>query len=277
MNLERPDAVNWSTLKTIGVSPKHYLHALATPRADTEALLLGRVTHCAVLEPEHLASRYVVEPSFHKGMNDATAIEKGYAGGKQAAASWRASVADTAEIVPADLYERALSMRDAIRADPVGSLYATGGRTEYRIEWLDHATGIRCRGRVDHVNGCLADLKTTRSLLTCERDVARYGYHAQLAWYSDGLDAAGIERTGPPCLLFVESVAPYDVLVLTFTEDDLAIGRRVYRSCLTRLAECRASGEWPGISGGKARRIALPAWAGPVEDEITIDGQPLTV
>ena len=276
MNLERQDAVNWSTLKTIGVSPKHYLHTLATPRPDTEALQLGRVTHCAVLEPERLASRYVVEPAFHKGMNDETAIGKGYAGGKQAAAAWRATVPDTAEVVPSDLYERAILMRDAIRLDPVCSLYATGGRTEYRIEWTDHATGIQCRGRVDHVNGCLADLKTTRSLVTCERDVARFGYHAQLAWYSDGLDAAGIERDGPPCLLFVESVAPFDVLVLTFTEDDLAVGRRVYRAALNRLAECRASGSWPGVSGGRARRIVLPAWAGPIEEEITIDGVPLS-
>lgn len=274
--MERTDPVNWSTLKAIGISPKHYMHTLRTPRPDTEALLLGRVTHCAVLEPDQLAARYIVEPNFHKGMNDETAIAKGYDGGKQAAAAWAAATSRE-EVVPSDLYLRALSMRASILADPVAAPYVRGGYIEHRIEWVDEPTGIKCRGRVDHVNGCLSDLKTTRSLITCERDTARFGYHAQLAWYSDGLRAAGIEQQGPPCLLFVENVAPFDVLVLTFSDDDLAVGRRVYRAYLDRLAECRSTGTWPGVSGGNARRVVLPAWAGPVEEEITIDGLPLSM
>lgn len=275
MNLERTDAVNWSTLKTIGVSPKHYLHALAHPRADTDALMLGRVTHCAVLEPDELEGRFIVSPRFNRAMNDDTARAKGFDGGKQAHAAWRSALPADAEVVDPDIYFRALLMREALLADPIAALYARGGRTEHKIEWTDHATGIACRGRVDHVNGCLADLKTTRSLVTFERDAARYGYHAQLAWYSDGLDAAGITRDGPPCIIAIESVEPFDSIVLTFDEDDLAVGRRVYRKCLERLAECRRTGEWPGVAGGRARRIVLPAWAGPVEDEITLGGVPL--
>lgn len=277
MYIERSDAVNWSTLKFIGVSPKHYIHAITTPREDTDALKLGRVTHCAVFERDQLERRYVTEPRFHRGMNDDTAIAKGYVGGKQAAAAWDLSVRG-AEIVPAELMERAHGMTQAILLDPVAGPYVTTGYSEHRIEWTDEPTGILCRGRVDHVNGCLADLKTTRSLVTCERDAARLGYHAQLAWYSDGLEAAGIEVDDLPRIVFVESVPPYDVLVLTFTEDDLACGRRVYRRNLERLAECRKLGTWPGMSNGVARRIALPEWAtGPAEVALTIDGVPLEV
>ena len=36
--------------------------------------------------------------------------------------------------------------------------------------------------------------------------------------------------------------------------------------------------QWPGVSNGSARRIVLPAWAGPVEEpELTIDGVAMEV
>lgn len=274
--IERPDRVNWSTLKSIGLSPKHYLHRLATPRTDSEALQLGRVTHCAVFEPDVLNDRYTVAPRFNRAMNDETAIAKGYDGGKQAAAAFEARMADAkTETVAPDIYLRATSMRTALLADPVARPIITSGYAEHKIEWLDTKTGIECRGTVDHVNGCLSDLKTTRSLVTCERDIARFGYHAQLAWYADGLAAAGIATEKQPCIIFVESVAPYDVLVLRFDDDDLAVGRRVYRSYLERLGECRWTGVWPGIGGGAERRVVLPPWADPlIEDmEVVIDGK----
>ena len=274
MNLERTDRVNFSTLKAIGISPKHYRHLLDNPRADTEAFQRGRLTHALVFERDQINARYTVSPRFNRAMNDDTAIAKGYDGGKQAAAAWTESVG-TREVVSADMYAESFGMAQAVLLDPISAPFVTNGWAEHRLEWIDSATGIECRGRVDHVNGCLSDLKTTRSLVTCERDAARFGYHAQLAWYYDGCVAAGITFTHPPVLVFVENVAPFDVLVLRFDDDDLAVGRRVYRAALDRLAECRKTGLWPGVSGGAIRRVVLPAWAGPVEEEITIDGEPI--
>lgn len=272
MNMERADPVNWSSLKYMGISPRHYLHNLATPRADSEALLLGRLTHALILEPDQVASRYVTQPRFNAAMLDETALAKGYAGGKQAKAAWIASIPDGAEIVDSDLMTRAVGMRDAILADPVAAPHVTTGHKEHRIDWTDKETGIQCRGRVDCLNGSLSDLKSTRALVTCERDAARFGYLGQISWYADGLEAAGIKTHNQPCLIFVENVPPHDVQVLTFEPEDLAVGRRVYRAALDRLAACRASGVWPGVSGGVSRRIKLPEWAAPIEDEITLDG-----
>jgi hypothetical protein len=276
MNIERTDRVNWSTIKTIGTSPKHYLWALANPRTDTDALRLGRVTHCLVFEPDQFNARYTVAPRFNGAMNDDTAIARGYDGGKQAKAAWLANIG-TREPVAADDYANAHGMARAVQADPVAGPIVMSGWSERKIEWMDN--GIECRGRVDHLNGCLADLKTTRSLVSFERDLVKFGYHAQLAWYSDGLASARIQMAGAPCLIAVESVPPFDVLVLTFTEEDLAVGRRVYRRCLDRLAECRRTGLWPGIGNGTARRVALPPWADPIiEDmEVVIDGKTVHV
>lgn len=272
MQTERTDRVNWSTLKAIGVSPKHYLHLLANPRPQTDALLLGSLTHCMVFEPDQINARYAKEPRFHHGMNDDTARAKGYDGGKQAALEWALDHTGQ-QHVSAEMYDAAYHMAQAVLKDPVAAPFVTEGWNEYTINWRDALTGIDCRGRVDHVNGTLSDLKTTRSLVSFERDIARFGYHAQLAWYLDGLHAANAQTTGQPVLVAVESQPPYDVLVLRFDDDDIAVGRRVYRQYLDRLAECRASGEWPGVGGGAVRRVVLPPWAGPMEDELVIDGE----
>lgn len=273
--IERPDPVNWSTLRHMRTSPKHYIYFLANPPGDTDARLRGRVTHCAIYEPAALDARYVVEPHFHRGMKDETAREKGYAGGKEAAAAWEESIAASgAEVVKPELYFAAIKSRDSILADAIAGPMVRGGYAEQLITWTDAATGIECRGRVDHVNGCLSDLKTTRSVSPrlFNADIARYGYHAQIAYYFDGLAANGIPTSEPPALIVVESEPPHDVVVLEFSEQDIAAGRAVYRECLDRLAWCRSVDQWPGVSDGRKQRVALPAWAMPEEEPLTMGG-----
>lgn len=278
IHTERADRVNWSTLKLITKSPRHYLHGLAHPREDTDALLRGRALHCAVYEPAQFDSRYVVQPRFNRAMLDATAIGKGYAGGKEAAAAWDAANVGR-DVLTSDMHADVLGMARALWADPIVARLLDGARGEVPIEWTDPVTGIECKGRVDHLHGCVADLKSTRDAAWFERDAARLLYHAQLAWYHDGCVAAGHTFTAPPCLIAVESAAPYDVLVVWFDADDIEAGRRVYRAALDRLAQCRASGTWPGVAGGEARRVRLPAWVTQSAEslDLIIDGETIAV
>lgn len=274
--IERPDPVNWSTLKYMAQSPKHYRHALATPREDTEALQLGRLTHAMVYEPAAVAERYCQEPRFHRGMKDDTAREKGYEGGKEAAAAWAAENA-AREIVPAELWSRATAIAAALHADPVAGPMIVGGYSEQLIRWTDERTGIECRGRVDHVNGRLSDLKTSRSVDSrwFAAQAVRLGYHAQVAYYADGLAANGIALAEPPALIVVENVAPFDAIVLEFDDATIRAGRSLYRRCLDRLAVCRESDEWPGVADGQRHAFVLPTWAGAEAATLTIGGEEL--
>lgn len=273
--IERDDPVNWSSLKHMLTSPRHYRYHLTTPREDTDALKLGRVFHSMVYEPDTVESRYAVMPKFHAGWNDDTAIKNGWDGGKQALAEWTADNADK-EIVPGALYYRATGMREAIMGDPCARAFVEGGVSEQQIEWTDALTGIACRGRVDHINGRLSDLKSTSDLLGFNRQIARYKYHGQIAYYSDGLEANGFQFEWPPALIAVESSPPYDVAVFMVGDETMAAGRALYRSALDTLAECRKLDRWPGIARNGLRDVVLPAWAMSEMDEdepITMGGE----
>jgi len=274
---ERTDPVNWSTLKEILRSPRHYRYLLEHPREDTDALRLGRLTHAVVYEPDTVSDLYVRQPRFHGGMKDETATQKGYDGGREAKAAWEAEHAEHT-IISDDLWSRAHGMCAALHSDPIAAPLVTGGYAEQTIGWIDARTGIECRGRVDHLNGRLSDLKTARAvdLRLVASQAARLHYYAQIAWYYDGCIACGIEFTAPPAIVAVESMPPHDVVVMEFAEEDLATGRQVYMYALSVLWDCRHADAWPGVAGGKIQRAQPPAWYGMSDEEpmsVIVDGE----
>jgi hypothetical protein len=270
MHEERTDPVNWSTLKAMAVSPKHYLHGLTEERVETEAMLLGTLTHARVLEPETVLGRFCIAPNFHRGCNDETAIAKGYDGGKQAAAEWDAELDSLgAEPVSQETWDAALLMAASVANHPLAQSYLTGGVAEKRITWTA-PNGIKCRGRVDYIapNG-LVDFKTTRSIATFERDVFRMNYHAQVAWYDWGASMSDdVDHPQPfaPVIIAVESCAPYDVGVYIVDGDAYDHGFSLSQRLLGQLYYCRLVNEWRGVTRDEPTYLQLPAWARPKED-----------
>jgi exodeoxyribonuclease VIII len=244
------NAVNWSSLAHMAVSPLAYQHALCSPREDTDDLRFGRLFHCAALEPDEVPRRYDVWRGGSK-------IK-----GEGAVTRWRqfqAAAADRdIEVADPDRYDLALRMRDAVRTHPAASRYVTGqGPTELVVTWTDEKTGIACKARLDKVAcGAIFDLKSARDI--SERAVRRamlpicyggLGYAGQLAWYRRGLVASGYEgaHADMPCLLgCVEKSDPHDVAVWSVSPNALYNGELEADASLARLAECRASGKWPG-------------------------------
>ena len=143
--------INWSTLKAMADSPLEYRHGLTHPREDSPAMLLGRAAHCAVLEPDAYAARYVVRPDGIDGRTKA-----GKAAIEELAASGR-------EVLTADQGALCSEIAAAVRAHPVASMVFDGVETEQTIAWT--IDGRQCKGRIDALNRLwLADLKTTFDL-----------------------------------------------------------------------------------------------------------------
>jgi len=280
MNYADIDALNWSRLKPIRVSPLYYRHCLEVGRPDTPALQLGRVAHAALYEPQEIDQRYVVMPNFHGGMKDHTAVEKGYAGGRESKAEWLGlqSVVK-AEIVEQGVYETGLAIAHAVRTDSVAGPLLDGSYVEQVLTWTDFRTGRKCKCRVDQVNGRLGDLKTTARIEPRQfaAQVEALGYLGQLAFYTDGLTENGLVMEQSPILISVQSAPPYDVLVYEITEDQLEAGRILYRDLMDKLAACEATDTWPGIAGGQMQTLRRPGWATAVEEDftLTMGGEPI--
>lgn len=242
------DRANISTLKAFEKSPLHYVHALANPREEADPLRLGNATHLAAFEPARYEAEVVT-----------------WSGGRRAGKLWDAFEEANAgrTILTTDQREAVDGMVASVRANPAAARLLEDGEPEKTLLWTDAETGIRCKGRFDWLalTGSLVDLKTTR-----DASPAGFGrlawnahYHAQAAFYIDGIRAIhGVDFRF--VLIAVENEAPFASCVYVMPQTAIDAGRALYRKWLRRLAECRASGEWPGYVAGESM-LEIPRWA----------------
>lgn len=255
---QRLHGVHFSALKAMAVSPKHYRLAVEQERADTSALALGRLVHALILTPE-------IAPEF--------AVWSGPKRGKAWTEANAQAVAEGKTIVRAEELERSYAMREAVFANPHARALLERGTPEVTVTWEEPlavslaagaATEVDCRARLDWLGPLgLVEVKTTRRTLAPRswgREVAAYAYHVQLAHYVAGLEANGVEAAHAHWIV-VESAPPYDVAVYRLRREDLEAGERLRLTWLRRVAECEASGAWPGVGAEGPLECALPDYA----------------
>ena len=163
-------------------------------------------------------------------------------------------------------YEAAMAMRDAVMAHPVAGKLFSHGSPELSGYWRDEPTDVLLRFRPDWMTGLdnrvtCVDLKTTVSADPNEfvRSVAKFGYHAQNAWYQAGLVANGIDDAR---FLFVcvEKSAPYPVSVIELDQVAVIEGALLNRKAIDLFDQCVRTDTWPAYGDG-IHTIGLPAWA----------------
>ena len=237
--------VNWSTLREMKRSPAHYKHRRETPREDTPAMRFGRALHCAVLEPD----RFPVEWTLYDG--------------RRAGSAWTEFVTVNAgkSVLTLEDYQRVLDARDAVLAHKAARRLLRNGRTEVTVQWVDPATRIKCKARLDHLRGdVLTDLKTTRDVdaRAYGRLAANNGVIEQMAFYRRGLLATGHKDVAVN-LVVVEAEAPHDVAVRTLDEDMLWAGDEIVGGLLAEVKRCRRLRRWPGRYP-EPEPLAVPPW-----------------
>lgn len=259
--------VNWSKLKWMLTSPKHYRWFVEHPTPDSPAFALGRAVHLLVLEPERLSDTYTIWQGDRRA-------------GKLYEKFVSAAKGVGLEVVRNLDLEEAYQVADAVRRHPVAAAVLREGRAERSISWQDPDTNVWCKGRIDWlttldvrlqdvgVGGELGatvvcDLKTSRDITTefLTRSFDRCLYHAQMAFYADGCQADVV------VVIVVESVPPYDVRVLQIPIDVLEVGRTIYKRCLRRMVEVVAANDWRGVSS-TVEEYTLPRWAELPDTEI---------
>jgi hypothetical protein len=105
------------------------------------------------------------------------------------------------------------------------------------------------------------DLKTARSAAPEDfaRDIARYNYASQAAFYLDGLATLSNVRRRWVWIV-LEKEPPYLSAVYEPDERLIAQGRLTYRRWLEIYCDCKAKDVWPGYPSG-INSIDVPRWA----------------
>lgn len=258
--------------------------------ADAEtAVNIGSAFHALLLEPEMFEAQYVADfappagalvtaddikaalvargiefkVSASKGALVATLLEEDPSAPVAEALQreWAAGVAGRT-VLTAGEWRKLWLMRESVMAHPVArKLVEAAGAVERSYYWHDGETGELCRSRMDKTltaAGMILDVKTTADLGNFARSVGDYRYHVQDAFYSDGYEAVTGEQPKGFVFLAVSTSrdrARYPVRLFSLDQESKRLGRDEYRLNLRTYAECRATGNWPGVEG-----LAVPAW-----------------
>lgn len=250
------DATNFSSLKEVARSPKHYRHRIKHPR-DTGPMTLGRAAHVGTLEPARFEGEFAVWAELSDKGNQRPRRGKDYD-------DFVAANAGKQILLP-DEWDEALAISEAVRSDPRAMRYLSEGAPEVSLVWNDEETKRPCKGRIDwetEVDGepVVVGLKTARDIRMREfgNACARLGYHLQWAIYRDAYEL--ITGRAPMMKeIVVESSPPYDIAVFTIPTEVLELGREQYKKLLEKLSKCETAAEWPGSMPGE-QVLQLPSY-----------------
>lgn len=256
-------AINWSTLKHMERSPLHYRAAVdGESTSESAALKFGRLVHAFVFELDTVTARYAPEDIDRR-------TKAGKARAEELSSQGR-------EVVKPSTYDKAAAIARRVRTSPLVASYLTGARHELTVEWTHPATGLRCKGRLDWIHEptrALLDLKTARDIgrRFFGRQAASLGYVGQLGgMYRDACRYGLGWEPARILIVAVESAPPFDLAVYQLDSQAVEAGEALVDSLLARVAECEASGQWPGAHP-EVETLDVPGWYyGDGGDDLTI-------
>ncbi len=228
---------------------KSYLWKLGkTPAAariiqpDVPVLQFGRAAHTLLLEGwTHFQNCYAALPP---GLDRRTSLGK---------AAYTKCMEENAgkDFISGDDFSKLLEMQEAVRNHPFASKLLEEGQSEQTVIWKDLDSGLWCKCRPDRIpigdKGILVDLKTCANAdeYNFSRDVVKYGYAVQAAFYLDGMNAVTAKAYDAFCFVAVSKEAPYQTEVYMLDEEFLEYGRNEYRRLINIELACRQTGIYP--------------------------------
>ena len=287
-------AISSTAVRKAMRSIDHLNAYLSEDHKSTAAQELGTAIHSAVLEPDDFKRIYIdskppvdVGEMYYRHRQTAELLAKGKdvpraaeaMGVKEATASKYAKLKEVQKLrvhylrhppesapnISNDDLGRAMGAASAVLTHPTASKIIASGNAEISHFWRDEETGLVCRCRPDSKidDGILVDLKSTTDARprACQREIFKWGYHVQAAFYLDGVSATERSPFDRFVFIFVETKAPYGVRVYELSAEAIQRGRDEYRATLAAIAEYRDGGkQWTGYPT-HIETIDLPSWA----------------
>lgn len=184
-----------TALKAFAKSPNHYLEYVNRERKQTDALLLGSLVHCLILEPHEVNARYIEVPTLDRRTKE----------GKQVYAEYL-ETAEGKQPVKPELWDQAQTMAERVKIE-AADVFNTPGKAE--VETRGKIFGYEFLAYLDYeTKRSVFDIKTTQDATPAafQREAYNYGYHLQGAVYT-------LLTEKPFYWVTVEKAAPYNVVI----------------------------------------------------------------
>lgn len=253
-------AASNSGLKKVLQSPAHFRYC-EPGDDDTRGKEIGRAIHCAILEPDKFAARYVVADA-----------------DKRTDARYRGLAADLGGefVLTRPEHKKLTGMQAAAyRNSKFANYMKLSGRNELSVLTTDPFTGVEVKCRFDRKgDGMWAlDLKKCQDARQNEfmRAISNYGYYMQVAfyveaWYWETGERMNASRDFP--LVAIEENAPHGCVLHYLDDVALEVGRLQFRRALDLYARCLDKGEWPGYEDEEVINSVTPWVAEELSDGI---------
>lgn len=267
-------AIGSSGLKAFGECPaiywERYLNPDKSQQQESKYSMLGSYAHMALLEPELFAKTYSVAPQFatvNKGKkNEETKLMH------KAHGDWKKFESDALSLGKEPLlhseYLQASAMAAVIKNHSLASSMLTGGKAEMSFFAKDEETGLTIKARPDYLvkaqdrGVILVDYKTTSLSMGLSKQsnhTFSLGRHLQAAHHKKVTELATGGYINEVCYITQMQEAPYLVRIFRLPEEALDMGYTLRRQHLDGIAECHATGVWPGYPE-EIEDFIVPRW-----------------
>ena len=204
---------------------------------ETAAYLIGRATHCRILE-----GRDAYESQFALGGPINPKTDRPFGKDTQAFRNWAEGQGKPG--VHYDDLDQIENMASGLSMNDKAVDLLLYGRAEGVLR-ADYCV-ISCQCRYDwlHPHEGVVDLKTCDDLTWFESDARKYRYINQLAFYQAVL-AEVIGELVPVHIVAVEKKEPYRCGVWVISDEALHMARQENQAAIKRLLLCREHNHWP--------------------------------
>jgi hypothetical protein len=237
-------AINSSGLKIFRRSPAKFAFWRDNDRPGTQNQLEGSALHSLILTPELFAR------DFGK-----SAMPRANSKAREKWDRMNPMARGLSDIS----WTRVHEMMEAFKHTPCAVAHdlLTDGSPELSIWFQDPDTGLSCKIRPDYLRNddIMIDVKTTQngSPEGFFREIKKWGYHYQAAFYTHGLNmaytAAGVKRyTKAFIFIAIENFPPYEVAIYMLSEDIMQAAQEQIKQDLKKYKECLDAGIWPGYT-----------------------------
>lgn len=254
-------ACNHSIIKNFSLTAAHARYRMLNQAESSSHQDLGHALHQALLEPELFEKNVLVAPD----------VDRRTKIGKAEWASFQEKAKGRTIITEPEMLCLEGIRKNAAAHETINLILNGPGISELSIVWIDPATDLTCKARLDRLaelNGYpfIVDLKTTHkpaSTHSWQTAIMQYALHEQAAHYQNGLEVLRPLQEGfkrKYAWIVAETEPPYSVRIFEADDYSLDIGRDQVAKHLAQFRECLEAGVWPSWPQGM-ELAGLPAWA----------------